>query len=87
MLALASDVKRITETMTQVESLESLLHMEESPVTTKSIELRNAIKKLMTSSDVQACLRRLQVQGAPAWGLSANERDLIDAARQKVNDC
>eukprot|EP00978_Attheya_sp_CCMP212_P012413 scaffold30930_cov24-Attheya_sp.AAC.1 len=41
----------------------------------------------MTSSDVQDCLHRLQVQGSPAWGLSANERDLIDAARQKFGIC
>ena len=33
------------------------------------------------------CLNRLEVDGEPVWGLSSDERDLVQYAREKVNEC
>jgi hypothetical protein len=55
-------------------------------VTSKTMELKNAIKKLMTAPDVIESLNRLEVQGQPTWGLSTKERELIMAAREKINE-
>ena len=58
-----------------------------SAVTGKTLEISAKIKKIMTSSGVMDCLNRLEVEGEPVWGLSSEERDLVYAARQKVNEC
>jgi len=88
MLALAADVQKITQVMDELETLESLLRAEDpGSVTGKSMELKNAIKKLMTAPEVLESLNRLEIQGSPVWGLSSEEREMIIAAREKVNAC
>ena len=85
MLALASDVKHIMQVMEEVELLEDLI--EKEPLE-KSIEVRNKIKKVMTAPETMEALNRLEcAKGEPVWGLSIDERELITAARQKVNEC
>lgn len=86
-LAMAADVQKISGVMTELDRLESLLGAESSGITNKSIELKTAIKKLMTAPDVIAALNRLEVQGEPVWGLSTEERELVITAREKVNEC
>ena len=78
--------------MNEVDKLEGILEREneecgDSAPSGKSIELRGSIKKVMADPKVIECLDRLEVQGEPVWGLSSSERDLIQMARQKVNDC
>jgi hypothetical protein len=85
-LAMAADVQTIASVMNEVSTLESLLESEDKNPS-KAMEIRNAIKKLMTSSDVTSALNRLHVQGEPVWGLSVSEREMITYARDKVNDC
>uniref|UniRef100_A0A6S9H6B1 Uncharacterized protein n=1 Tax=Ditylum brightwellii TaxID=49249 RepID=A0A6S9H6B1_9STRA len=91
MLALAADVQTISSIMVEVEMLENLLQSEteenQGAITSRSIELRGSIKKLMTSPDVMECLNRLEIQGEPVWGLSSDERDLVKLARSKINEC
>ena len=90
MLALAADVENLTLVMQEVYNLQDMLEEEKeenSGVTGKSLEISSKIKKIMTSSDVMDCLNRLEVEGEPVWGLSSEERDLVFAARQKVNEC
>eukprot|EP00543_Licmophora_paradoxa_P013800 CAMPEP_0202473964 /NCGR_PEP_ID=MMETSP1360-20130828/92128_1 /ASSEMBLY_ACC=CAM_ASM_000848 /TAXON_ID=515479 /ORGANISM="Licmophora paradoxa, Strain CCMP2313" /LENGTH=196 /DNA_ID=CAMNT_0049101053 /DNA_START=362 /DNA_END=954 /DNA_ORIENTATION=- len=88
LLALAADVEKVQNTMTELERLENLLLNEDSEeISGKVIELRQCIKKLMTSSDFLDSLGRLEVQGEPVWGLSGEEREMIVTAREKVNDC
>jgi glutamine amidotransferase PdxT len=88
MLALAADVQKITAVMKELETLEGLLEAGGDAKTSKrSIELKSSIKKLMTQPDVLESLNRLEAQGAPVWGLSSNERELIITAREKVNEC
>lgn len=92
MLALAADVQHIVSVMNEVDKLEGILEREneecgDSAPSGKSIELRGSIKKVMADPKVIECLDRLEVQGEPVWGLSSSERDLIQMARQKVNDC
>jgi len=87
LLALAADVAKIRQVMEECGTLESLLASEESNTSNKSIELKAAIKKLMTSPDVLTALNQLEVQGEPVWGLSTEERELIIEAREKVNEC
>ena len=102
MLAMAHDVQTVRMTMQEVELLESLLRNEEESnasknsnnnsdngglVSSKSMEIKNSIKKLMTSTDFLESLNNLEVQGEPAWGLSCEEREMIILAREKVNAC
>ena len=90
MVALAADVENLTLVMQEIYKLEEVLEEEKegnSGVTGKSLEISSKIKKIMTSSDVMDCLNRLEVEGEPVWGLSSEERDLVHAARQKVNEC
>jgi hypothetical protein len=91
MLAVAQDVQNVRLTMQELDLLESLLRGEEKDniegVSSKSMELKNSIKKLMTAPEFLESLNNLEVQGEPAWGLSCEERELIMLAREKVNEC
>lgn len=91
MLALAADVENLTLVMEEIYKLDAELEEEkektDGSVTGKSLEIGSKIKKIMTSVDVMDCLNRLEVEGEPVWGLSSEERDLVHAARQKVNEC
>lgn len=92
MLALAADVENLSLVMEEIYKLDALLEKEKeehagSSVTGKSLEISSKIKKIMTSVDVMDCLNRLEVNGEPVWGLSCEERDLVHAARNKVNEC
>jgi glutamine amidotransferase PdxT len=86
LLALQSDVDRILQIMNQVEELETALTKEDDRLSSKSMELKNAMKKLLTAPDVLESLNRLEVQGQPTWGLSTEERELIILAREKMNE-
>jgi hypothetical protein len=100
MLAMAQDVQTVRITMQELDLLESLLRNEiegtsnqtatstsNTGVSSKSMELKNSIKKLMTSNDFLDSLNNLEVQGEPSWGLSCEEREMIILAREKVNAC
>ena len=86
LLALAHDVDRIRKTMEELETFERLLEGEDS-VSNKSIEIKNSIKKLMTTPDVIESLSNLEINGEPVWGLSTSEREMIMLAREKIADC
>ena len=88
MLAMAADVEKISHVMQELETLEHLLEREdEGTVSGRSIEIKSNIKKLMTSPEVLDALNRLEYNGSPVWGLSMDERDLVELAREKVNEC
>lgn len=87
MLALAADVQYIQQVMNEVEVLQHSLEKEESDISPHSIELRQTIKKLMTSQEFIQALGRLEIQGSPVWGLSSEERELIILARELMNEC
>lgn len=83
-MAMAHDLEKIQNVMKEYEELEQQL---EDGVTSKTIETKANIKKLMTAPDVLEALSNLEVNGEPTWGLSCDERDLITMAREKVNEC
>jgi hypothetical protein len=87
LLALAADVDKVTETMQNLEKLEAELENISGggTINSKTMELSNSIKKLVTGRDFLASLNRLEIKGEPVWGLSENERELIILAREKVN--
>ncbi|KAL7476821.1 hypothetical protein ACHAW6_002653 [Cyclotella cf. meneghiniana] len=91
MVALATDVENLTLVMEEVYKLEEMLEEEKDKadggVSGKTLEISSKIKKIMTSVDVMECLKRLEVEGEPVWGLSSEERELVYDARQKVNEC
>jgi hypothetical protein len=91
MVALATDVENLTLVMEEVYKLEEMLEEEKAKadggVSGKTLEISSKIKKIMTSVDVMECLKRLEVEGEPVWGLSSEERELVYDARQKVNEC
>ncbi|GKY93739.1 hypothetical protein MPSEU_000341000 [Mayamaea pseudoterrestris] len=87
LVALAADVDKITMVMEEIDQLEeSLREQEKGNVTSKTMEIKNAIKKRLTSPDVIESLNRLEVEGQPTWGLSTKERELIIEAREKMNE-
>ena len=86
MLALAQDVDRIRSTMEELETFERLLEGED-PVSNKSIEIKNSIKKLMAAPEVLESLNNLEINGEPVWGLSTSEREMIMLAREKIAEC
>lgn len=90
-LALASDVQKISIVMDQIELLENQLKADQDDnggsVTNKSVEMRAQMKHLVTNQEFQEALDNLEVEGAPSWGLSADEHELIKLAREKVNTC
>lgn len=72
--------------MEEVAILEDLLEKEND--LNKSMETRAGIKKLMTAPEFMETLERLEcAKGEPKWGLNQEERELIQEARNKVNDC
>lgn len=95
LVALAADVEKVRSTMRELETLETLLESENmisedddaAPPTSRNIELRSKIKKLMTNPDFGQCLNNLELAGEPIWGLSSDERELIVTAREKRNEC
>lgn len=87
MIALSQDVQKIEQVMTELDSFESQLEDAGDGVSGKSIELKSAIKKLMTDPSVLESLNRLEIEGQPVWGLSTREREMIIMAREKVNAC
>jgi hypothetical protein len=86
-LAMAADVQKVAAVMREAETLEQLLERESDPASGRSIELRAAVRKLMTQPDVLQALDRLETEGGPVWGLSSAERDMIVQAREKVKQC
>lgn len=87
LLAYASDVQLISGVMDELETLESQVREEGEEVSSKSIELKSHIKKLMTSSEVVEATQRLLHMDQPVWGLSAGEREMIILCRDKMNEC
>ena len=86
-LAMAADVEKISTVMDELYKLESELYDEgQGSVSSKAIELKASIKKLITSPDVTEALDRLEVQDEPVWGLSAEEREMIKMAKKKMNE-
>ncbi|KAJ1404491.1 hypothetical protein B484DRAFT_404769, partial [Ochromonadaceae sp. CCMP2298] len=45
--------------------------------------VRSRLKKTISTPNVNDLLNRLEIHGEPVWGLSAKERDLVRAARDK----
>jgi hypothetical protein len=88
MIALSHDVELVRTTMIELERLEGMLRDSDGVETSKeTIELKHSIKKLMTASELLESLNNLEFNGEPIWGLSTVERELIMAARDKVNEC
>lgn len=93
MIAMEADVQTVSNYMNELEKLEDMLDNEtkssgdEKTPSGKSIEIKAAIKKLMTSTELSETLNRLEIHGEPVWGLSSTERELIETAREKVNAC
>mmetsp|Transcript_5861 Transcript_5861/g.8714 ORF Transcript_5861/g.8714 Transcript_5861/m.8714 type:complete len:174 (-) Transcript_5861:1234-1755(-) len=91
MIALATDVEKIIMVMDELEVLESLMEKDQEEnngeVTNRSIELRGAIKHLITNHEFLECLDQLEIMGKPVWGLSSSEHELVLLAREKVNTC
>jgi hypothetical protein len=90
LLAVASDVEYISNVMDKVLELEGLLQDEQKQnkeVSNRSIELKSKMQQLVGTPEFLQCLDRLEIQGAPIWGLTTQEHELLKAAREKVNNC
>ena len=78
------DVKVLRAVMAEVSELEEQLSTEDDPVSVRSIELKSAIKKRITGKETVTLLKRLVISGAPVWGLSVQEGELVEAAQSKM---
>ena len=78
------DVKVLRAVMAEVSELEEQLSTEDDPVSVRSIELKSAIKKRITAKETVTLLKRLVISGAPVWGLSVQEGELVEAAQSKM---
>ena len=83
-VAQMEDVKVLRAVMAEVSELEEQLSTEDDPVSVRSIELKSAIKKRITAKETVTLLKRLVISGAPVWGLSLQERELVEAAQSKM---
>lgn len=87
-LAISSDVQAVQQFLEELEQLEDLLREEEQEsggkVTGRSEELRSKRKHLVSNRKILECLDRLQIEGAPVWGLSSEEHDMVVMARERV---
>jgi hypothetical protein len=88
-LAISTDVQVVQNVLEELETLEDLLRLEEEEsggkVTGRSEELRSKKKHLVSNPKFLECLDRLQIEGAPVWGLSSEEHEMVVMARGKVN--
>ena len=82
-LARQADVTKLASIMKEIESLESELLKIDSGVSSRAIEIKAKIRKTISNPSVRQLLDRLEIKGEPVWGLSAQERDLVRAAKQK----
>jgi len=91
LVAMAVDVSQVRSVMSEVEGIETLLAAEEEAnvgqVTSKQIELKSNIKKLLTAPEFSLSLKNLEFSGLPKWGLSNEERELVMEAKEKVKSC
>mmetsp|Transcript_35757 Transcript_35757/g.47189 ORF Transcript_35757/g.47189 Transcript_35757/m.47189 type:complete len:165 (-) Transcript_35757:346-840(-) len=85
-VALFEDVQKLSELMERVFVMEAEI-LAAGNDTALSIKLRTSLKKLMTSSATSKLMDRLEINGAPVWGLSQSERELVKAAREVINTC
>ena len=70
--------------MGDVEILETELRtLGPATVSSRTIEIKARIKKLISNPHVREILNRLEIKGQPVWGLSSKERDLVRSAREK----
>jgi len=52
-----------------------------------AIEIKSALKKTLGSPAMTELLNRLEINSEPVWGLTVKEREMVRAARRKVNTC
>ena len=55
-------------------------------VSARSIELKAAMKRRLTSPNTTALVERLTISGSPVWGLSQRERAMVDDVKRMMND-
>ena len=77
------DIQELSKIVTDVEGLENELRSLGARVSSKSIEIKVRLRKLIANPHVREILNRLEVKGQPVWGLSSKERDLVRLAKQK----
>lgn len=82
-LANQRDIQDLAKIVGDVEILENELRTLGTTVSSRTIEIKARIKKLISNPHVREILNRLEIKGQPVWGLSSKERDLVRSAREK----
>ena len=77
------DIADLAKIVYDVEILESELKTLGNVVSSRTIEVKARIKKLISNPHVREILNRLEIKGQPVWGLSSKERDLVRLAKEK----
>lgn len=86
-VAALDDIRRLREIMQDVSEMETELGRLGTAVSSRSIELKSAIKKRLSQPTMVGLLNRLEIKEQPVWGLTQEERELVKLARSKANSC
>jgi len=86
-VAQLEDINALRQVMDEVATLEETVAAVSDPLSEAVIETKQTIKRLMTQPATVALVEKLEMGGAPVWGLSTSERDLVKDARRKINTC
>lgn len=88
-LAAREDIIEIEKIMTEVaeleEKLDEVIGTAGSSINENAIELKTLIRRKICNKSVMKLLGRLEIKGQPVWGLTANEREIVELAREKYN--
>ncbi|CAM9445642.1 unnamed protein product [Chrysoparadoxa australica] len=84
-VARMADITHLQGIMEDVAVMEAELARAGKDVSSKTIELKSAIKKSLSSPGMVELLGRLEINNQPVWGLTQQERELVREARQKFN--
>lgn len=76
-IANQSDLTELARIVADVEVLENELRSLGTSVTSRSIEIKARIKKMISNPRVKDILNRLEIKGQPVWGLSSKGLQLL----------
>jgi len=83
------DIEALSQAMADISELEEQLQQCQaahgSSINEQSIELKAALNRKVHSKGMSDLLDRLEIHGAPRWGLSTKERSLVYLAREKFS--
>jgi len=86
-VAHVEDIKALNRLMNEVSKIDSELMAMEGAVNVRQLELKGSLRKMLTQPATLELIERLEIKGAPVWGLTETERELVKTARDHLTKC